>query len=94
MSYDEVKWLLQMINIDLSEQYARCLFKVRVFAQRRERFMSLLRWLAGCCVPRLSIRAESQDFLMCFYTAGLREELQHSLIEAYLDMFRYFLGCV
>ncbi|XP_071324548.1 1-phosphatidylinositol 4,5-bisphosphate phosphodiesterase delta-3-A isoform X1 [Trachinotus anak] len=27
MSYDEVKRLLQMINIDLSEQYARCLFK-------------------------------------------------------------------
>uniref|UniRef100_A0A672H4J7 Phosphoinositide phospholipase C n=1 Tax=Salarias fasciatus TaxID=181472 RepID=A0A672H4J7_SALFA len=27
MSYDEVKWLLQMINIDLSEQYARSLFK-------------------------------------------------------------------
>lgn len=30
MSYDEVKRLLQMINIDLSEQYARNLFKVRV----------------------------------------------------------------
>lgn len=30
MSYDEVKRLLQMINIDLSEHYARCLFKVRV----------------------------------------------------------------
>lgn len=30
MSYDEVKRLLQMINIDLSEQYARSLFKVRV----------------------------------------------------------------
>lgn len=30
MSYEEVKRLLQMINIDLSEQYARCLFKVRV----------------------------------------------------------------
>uniref|UniRef100_A0A667YQQ8 Phosphoinositide phospholipase C n=1 Tax=Myripristis murdjan TaxID=586833 RepID=A0A667YQQ8_9TELE len=29
MSYDEVKRLLQMINIDLSEQYARSLFKVR-----------------------------------------------------------------
>ncbi|XP_026215117.1 1-phosphatidylinositol 4,5-bisphosphate phosphodiesterase delta-3-A [Anabas testudineus] len=27
MSYDEVKRLLQMINIDLSEQYARALFK-------------------------------------------------------------------
>ncbi|KAL3986741.1 ribonuclease III [Sarotherodon galilaeus] len=27
MSYDEVKWLLLMINIDVSEQYARCLFK-------------------------------------------------------------------
>ncbi|CAN9505445.1 unnamed protein product [Ophioblennius macclurei] len=27
MSYDEVKWLLQMINIDLSEHYARSLFK-------------------------------------------------------------------
>ncbi|KPP56998.1 hypothetical protein Z043_125329 [Scleropages formosus] len=27
MSYEEVKHLLQMINIDLSEQYARCLFK-------------------------------------------------------------------
>lgn len=27
MSYDEIKRLLQMINIDLSEQYARCLFK-------------------------------------------------------------------
>lgn len=27
MSYDEVKRLLQMINIDLSEHYARCLFK-------------------------------------------------------------------
>ncbi|XP_003964868.2 1-phosphatidylinositol 4,5-bisphosphate phosphodiesterase delta-3-A [Takifugu rubripes] len=27
MSYEEVKRLLQMINIDLSEQYARCLFK-------------------------------------------------------------------
>lgn len=31
MSYDEVKRLLQMINIDLSEHYARALFKVRVF---------------------------------------------------------------
>lgn len=30
MSYDEVKRLLQMINIDLSEHYARSLFKVRV----------------------------------------------------------------
>lgn len=30
MSYDEVKRLLQMINIDLSEHYARALFKVRV----------------------------------------------------------------
>ena len=30
MSYDEVKQLLQMINIDLSEHYARSLFKVRV----------------------------------------------------------------
>lgn len=30
MSYDEVKRLLQMINIDLSEQYARSLFKVSV----------------------------------------------------------------
>lgn len=30
MSYDEVKRLLQMINIDLSEQYARNLFKVGV----------------------------------------------------------------
>ena len=29
MSYDEVKTLLQMINIDLSEQYALSLFKVR-----------------------------------------------------------------
>lgn len=29
MSYEEVKRLLQMINIDLSEQYARSLFKVR-----------------------------------------------------------------
>ena len=28
MSYDEVKRLLQMINIDLNEQYARSLFKV------------------------------------------------------------------
>ncbi|XP_053707505.1 1-phosphatidylinositol 4,5-bisphosphate phosphodiesterase delta-3-A-like isoform X1 [Synchiropus splendidus] len=27
MSYDEVKWLLQMINIDLNEHYARSLFK-------------------------------------------------------------------
>ncbi|KAL4617750.1 1-phosphatidylinositol 4,5-bisphosphate phosphodiesterase delta-3 [Arapaima gigas] len=27
MSYEEVKRLLQMINIDLNEQYARCLFK-------------------------------------------------------------------
>ncbi|KAF7661556.1 hypothetical protein LDENG_00259330 [Lucifuga dentata] len=27
MTYDEVKWLLQMINIDLSEHYARSLFK-------------------------------------------------------------------
>lgn len=31
MSYDEVKRLLQMINIDLSEHYALCLFKVRIF---------------------------------------------------------------
>lgn len=30
MSYDEVKRLLQMININLNEQYAHCLFKVRV----------------------------------------------------------------
>lgn len=30
MSYDEVKHLLQMINIDLSEQYACSLFKVSV----------------------------------------------------------------
>lgn len=29
MSYEEVKRLLQMINIDLCEQYARSLFKVR-----------------------------------------------------------------
>lgn len=28
MSYEEVQTLLQMINIDLSEQYARNLFKV------------------------------------------------------------------
>ncbi|KAL0197322.1 hypothetical protein M9458_005862, partial [Cirrhinus mrigala] len=27
MSYDEVKHLLQLINIDLNEQYARTLFK-------------------------------------------------------------------
>lgn len=30
MSYEEVKRLLQMINIDLSEQYARSLFKVSI----------------------------------------------------------------
>lgn len=34
MSYEEVKRLLQMINIDLSEQYARSLFKVRVGLSR------------------------------------------------------------
>lgn len=28
MSYDEVRTLLQMINIDLSDQYARSLFQV------------------------------------------------------------------
>lgn len=28
MTYDEVKRLLQMINIDLNEQHTRCLFKV------------------------------------------------------------------
>lgn len=28
MSYDEVQTLLQMINIDLSDQYARSLFQV------------------------------------------------------------------
>lgn len=28
MSYDEVQTLLQMINIDLSDQYARTLFQV------------------------------------------------------------------
>lgn len=31
MSYDEVKRLLQMINIDLNEQYARSLFKVSTY---------------------------------------------------------------
>lgn len=30
MSYEEVQMLLQMINIDLSEQYARSLFQVLV----------------------------------------------------------------
>ncbi len=34
MSYDEVKHLLQLINIDLNEQYARTLFKVRVREQQ------------------------------------------------------------
>lgn len=29
MSYDEVQTLLQMINVDLSDQYARSLFQVR-----------------------------------------------------------------
>ena len=33
MSYDEVKRLLQMINIDLNEQYARSLFKVSVWEE-------------------------------------------------------------
>lgn len=28
MSYDEVQMLLQMINIDLNDQYARSLFQV------------------------------------------------------------------
>lgn len=28
MSYDEIRTLLQMINIDLSDQYARSLFQV------------------------------------------------------------------
>lgn len=30
MSYDEVQHLLKMINIDLNEQYARTLFRVRL----------------------------------------------------------------
>ena len=37
MSYDEVKRLLQMINIDLNEQYARSLFKVSVSKDGGER---------------------------------------------------------
>uniref|UniRef100_A0AAQ5XCP0 Phosphoinositide phospholipase C n=1 Tax=Amphiprion ocellaris TaxID=80972 RepID=A0AAQ5XCP0_AMPOC len=40
MSYDEVKRLLQMINIDLSEQYARNLFKVRLCSFFSTRILS------------------------------------------------------
>lgn len=49
MSYDEVKGLLQMINIDLNEQYARTLFKVRVV------MCTLCEFLAPVKYPQLLV---------------------------------------
>uniref|UniRef100_A0A673ABQ2 Phosphoinositide phospholipase C n=1 Tax=Sphaeramia orbicularis TaxID=375764 RepID=A0A673ABQ2_9TELE len=66
MSYDEVKRLLQMINIDLSEQYARCLFKVSIeeFCRellRRPELDAVFRHYSsnGCVLST----AELRDFL-------------------------------
>ncbi len=48
MSYDEVKQLLQMINIDLSEHYARSLFKVRVVMCALCEFFGTCKISAAC----------------------------------------------
>ncbi|KPP71681.1 hypothetical protein Z043_109379 [Scleropages formosus] len=50
MSYEEVKRLLQMINIDLNEQYARTLFKVGGVLGKRG------------VLPRRSCRGDRRSF--------------------------------